>query len=164
MATQPIPSAGPDMLSIVHDDHQRIDALFADFAAAADAAGKLRIVRKISESLLPHAQAEEEIFYPALAEAGCDGDAVDEAFEEHAAAKRTLDSILATAPDDPTYDMKVRMLQKEFQHHVREEETELFAEARDAGLDLVALGERFAARRAELVDEFERRPHGAEAG
>lgn len=155
MATNPLPIAADDLLSMIHEDHQRIDALFADYAGAIGEAAKLAIVREIYRQLLPHAQAEEEIFYPALAEAGGDHDAVEEAFGEHAAAKKTLESILAASPADMTYDMKVRMLQKEIQHHVREEETELFAEARDAGLDLEALGRRFIERKAELAPLYE---------
>lgn len=155
MATSPLPIVVDDILSIIHDDHQSVDALFADYAKAADDGAKLEIVCEIYRQLLPHAQAEEEILYPALAEAGSNDDAVEEAFGEHAAAKKTLQSILAASPADLTYDMKVRMLQKEIQHHVREEETELFAEARDAGLDLEALGRRFAARKAELAPLYE---------
>lgn len=155
MATRPMPIAGDDILSIIHDDHQKIDALFADYADASNDTAKLEVVRRIYLALLPHAQAEEEIFYPALAAAAGDDDAIEEAIGEHAAAKKTLESILAASPADPTYNMKVRMLQKEIQHHVREEETELFAEARDAGLDLEALGRRFIERKAELAPQFE---------
>lgn len=155
MATNPMPRAGRDILDIIHDDHQKIDALFGRYAEAVDAAEKLRIVQQIYRDLLPHAQAEEEIFYPAIAEAGSVDDAVDEALCEHAAARKTLQSILACSPGDLTYDMKVKMLQKEIQHHVREEETELFQEARDAGLDLEMLGELFVARKAELAPAIE---------
>jgi len=164
MATNPMPIAADDMLSIIHDDHQRIDALFADYATAAGDDAKRGIVREIYRQLLPHAQAEEEIFYPALAEAGSNDDAVEEAFGEHAAARKTLESILAASPADMTYDMKVRMLQKEIQHHVREEETELFAEARDAGLDLEALGRRFVQRKAELAPLFDQQLDSASGG
>jgi hemerythrin superfamily protein len=164
MATNPMPIAGGDILSIIHDDHQRVDALFADYAAAADDGAKLQVVREVYRQLLPHAQAEEEIFYPALAEAGGNHDAVEEAFGEHAAARKTLESILAASPADLTYDMKVRMLQREIQHHVREEETELFAEARDTGLDLDALGRRFVERKAELAPLFEQQLGSAGSG
>lgn len=156
MATRPMPIAGDDILSIIHDDHQTIDGLFADYAEAPDDRTKLAVVRRIYLALLPHAQAEEEIFYPLLAAANGDDDAIAEAFGDHAAARKTLESILAASPEDSTYNMKVRMLQKEIQHHVREEETELFAEARDAGLDLEALGRRFIERKAELTPAFER--------
>lgn len=163
MATNPMPRAGQDVLAIIHDDHQHIDALFADYASASSPDEKLGVVRRIYCELAAHSQAEEEIFYPAIIDGGTDGDAVAEAFEEHAAAKKTLQSILCASPDDLTYDLKVRILQKEVQHHIREEETELFQEARDAGLDLEALGARFSARRAELAPMVERQLESATA-
>ncbi len=48
------------------------------------------------------------------------------------------------------------MLQKEILHHAREVEGDLFAQAREASLDLAGLGERYDKRRAELVPQFER--------
>lgn len=139
-----------DLLEILRQDHLKVDELFGQFANAADDFEKRRIVEQIALELLPHAQAEEEIFYPALRNAASDASSVDEAYSEHAAAKKTLQSILDGAPSDMAYDMKVTMLQKEIQHHVREEETELFQEARDAGLDLDGLGQQLKQRKMEI--------------
>ena len=55
-----------------------------------------------------------------------------------------------------TFDMKVKMLQKSIQHHVKEEETILFQEARDAGLDLQMLGQQVRERKNELQPMIER--------
>jgi hemerythrin superfamily protein len=155
MATNPMTGAGEDLLEILRQDHLKVDELFGQYAAATASDEKLRVVRQIYRELMPHAQAEEEIFYPALRDAASDEAMVEEAYGEHAAAKKTLESILAAAPDDMTYDMKVKMLQKEIQHHVREEETELFQEARDAGLDLSELAQRFMQRKQELMPLIE---------
>lgn len=156
MATNPMPSAGQDLLEILRQDHLKVDELFGQYAAATDEAGKLRIIHQIYLELMPHSQAEEEIFYPALRDAGSDEAAVEEAYSEHAAAKKTIEAILSGSPDDMTFDMKVKMLQKEIQHHVREEETELFQEARDSGLDLGQLSRQFMQRKQELKAQFER--------
>jgi hemerythrin superfamily protein len=156
MATHPMTGTGRDLIEILRQDHLKVDELFGSYAAATHASEKLQIVQQIYRELMPHAQAEEEIFYPALRDAGSDEAMVEEAYSEHAAAKKTLESILNAAPDDLTYDMKVKMLQKEIQHHVREEETELFQEARDSGLDLAQLGERFLQRKQELMPALER--------
>lgn len=153
MATQPESAAARDILALIHDDHQNIDRLFASYAASQARKEKRRIIEAIYLELLPHAQAEEEIFYPSIADAGDGEHPVDEAFAEHAAARKTIESIMAASLDDPTYDMKVKMLQKAVQHHVREEETELFEEARECGADLEALADRFVARKAELRAE-----------
>ena len=156
MATSPMTSTGNDLLEILRQDHLKVDELFGEYANATDAPEKRRIVQQIYRELMPHAQAEEEIFYPALRDAASDEAMVEEAYSEHAAAKKTLASILSAQPDDLTYDMKVKMLQKEIQHHVREEETEIFQEARDSGLDLAQLGQRFLERKQELMPEIER--------
>jgi len=155
MATNPMTSAGQDLLEILRQDHLKVDELFGRYADTDDNAEKLRIVQQIYLELMPHAQAEEEIFYPALRDAGSDEAAVEEAYSEHAAAKQTLEGILAGSPEDLTFDMKVKMLQKEIQHHVREEETELFQEARDSGLDLAQLSQRFLQRKRELMSQFQ---------
>lgn len=155
MATNPVTSAGEDLLEILRQDHLKVDELFGRYADTHDDAEKLRIVQQIYLELLPHAQAEEELFYPQLRDAGSDEAAVEEAYSEHAAAKKTIEAILSGSPDDMTYDMKVKMLQKEIQHHVREEETELFQEARDSGLDLAQLAQSFLRRKQELRPQFE---------
>lgn len=155
MATNPMTSSSQDLLELLRQDHLKVDGLFGRYADTTDESEKLAIVRQIYLELMPHAQAEEEVFYPALRDAGSDEAAVEEAYSEHAAAKKTLEAILAGSPDDMTYDMKVKMLQKEIQHHVRDEETELFQEARDSGLDLNELGQRVMQRKQELRSQFE---------
>ena len=152
MATifQPSGASANDLLEILRQDHLKVDELFGQFANAADEGEKRRVVEQIALELLPHAQAEEEIFYPALRNAMSDESSVDEAYQEHAAARKTLQSILDGAPSDMTHDVKVATLQKEIQHHVREEETVLFQEARDAGLDLDSLGHQLMQRKMEI--------------
>jgi hemerythrin superfamily protein len=105
---------------------------------------------------MPHAKAEEEVVYPAIRDAGDDEGFVEQLYDEQAAAEKTLLSILRGDPDDMTYDMKVKMLQKAIQSHVREEETIMVQQAVDAGLDLVALGRDFDRRKQELKPVFER--------
>lgn len=157
MATNPMLKTEGDLLDQLRLDHLKVNALFDDFARASTDAEKLRVVQKIYVDLLPHAQAEEEIFYPALRDDADAEDDVEHAYDEHAAAKETIESILKGDPDDLGYDMKVKKLQKALQHHITEEETKLFQEARDAGLDLEALGRQVAARKAELKPLFEKR-------
>ena len=65
---------------------------------------------------------------------------------------------MAGGPDDEYYDAKVTVLQEQIEHHVEEEEKRMegmFAQARKAGLDMDALGEQLAARKAELVADYE---------
>lgn len=156
MATTPLASAGSqDLLELLRNDHLMVDELFGRYSAAESDTEKLSIVQQIYLELMPHAQAEEEIFYPALRDAASDEGAVEDAYTEHAAAKKTLETIMNASPDELSYDMKVKMLQKEIQQHVREEETILFQEARDAGLDLMELGRQVAERKQALRRQFE---------
>jgi hypothetical protein len=100
---------------------------------------------------------EEEIFYPACREAGVDSDMMDEANVEHDGAKSLIAELEAGSPDDDFYDAKVKVLSEEIKHHVKEEEKRggIFSGAREAELDLAALGEQMAARKEELLAKFQ---------
>lgn len=156
MASQAVSESVVDILELMRDDHRRFEKLFADYAEAEGHDAKRTAICRIHCALLAHAQAAEELLFGAIVDAGSDDAAVEEARAEHDAMRRTLQSILAVEADDPTYDMKVRMLQKEILHHAREEEGELFARAREASLDLAGLGARYTRRRDELTPQLER--------
>jgi uncharacterized protein (UPF0335 family) len=100
---------------------------------------------------------EEEIFYPAL-RGKIEEDALDEAYVEHDGAKLLINDIEAGGPDEEFYDAKVKVLQEQIEHHVKEEEKQkdnIFQQARATDVDLVALGEQMAARKAELMERAE---------
>ncbi|MFC3714189.1 hemerythrin domain-containing protein [Sphingoaurantiacus capsulatus] len=156
MASQPVAESVADILELMREDHGRFEKLFSAYAEADDAEAKRVAVCRIHCALAAHTQAAEELLFDAIVDAGADDAAVEEARAEHEGMRKTLQSILAVKADDPTYDMKVRMLQKEIMHHAREEEGELFAQAREASLDLAGLGERYTRRRDELTPQFER--------
>jgi hemerythrin-like domain-containing protein len=101
-----------------------------------------------------HATIEEEIFYPAAREGIKDEDLVDEATVEHASAKDLIAQIQQSEPDEELYDAKVKVLGEYIDHHVKEEEGELFPQARRAKLDLDALGEQLLERKSELMSEM----------
>ncbi len=109
-----------------------------------------------------HTKIEEEIFYPAFLEATEEEDIHHEAEVEHDGAKNLIAQIEASGPEDDYYDAKVTVLSEMIKHHVKEEEKRdgMFAKARSAGMDLQALGEQLAARKAELMSEG---PQGAVA-
>jgi hypothetical protein len=96
---------------------------------------------------------EEEIFYPALRGKISDDD-LDEATVEHDSAKVLINELESAEPDEEFYDAKVKVLQELIEHHVKEEEKQadnLFQQTRAADVDLDALGEQLAARKAELM-------------
>ena len=145
-----------DAIALLKKDHRRVEELFAEFEKASRDGQKQKIATKICLELSVHAQIEEEIFYPAC-EGKVEEDLLKEAYVEHDGAKILIAEILAGEPSDEFYDSKVTVLSEEIEHHVEEEEKRLdglFAQARKAGLDMDALGEQLAARKAELTDDF----------
>jgi len=142
-----------DAVALLTQDHENVKALFEQFEASGDKAyaNKKKLAMKICLELTKHATAEEEIFYPAVQAIGGETeDLVDEAQVEHAAAKELIAQILSMDPHDELYDAKVKVLSEQIEHHVQEEEGEMFPKAREAGLDLIALGEAIEARKAEI--------------
>lgn len=98
-----------------------------------------------------HTQLEEEIFYPAVRRPIHDGDLMDEAVVEHASAKELIAQITAMDPADDLYDAKVKVLSEQIEHHVKEEEGDMFPKVRHTAVDLDALGKEMAARKEQLT-------------
>ena len=146
-----------DAVALLKQDHRTVEELFAQFEKARGDGRKQKLATQICLELSVHARIEEEIFYPAC-EGKVDEDLIKEAYVEHDGAKLLIAEILAGEPSDEFYDAKVTVLQEQIEHHVEEEEKRLeglFAQARRAGLDIDALGEQLAARKAELTTEYE---------
>ena len=145
-----------DAIALLKDDHRTVEDLFAQFEKATGDGRKQSIAEQICLELSVHATIEEEIFYPAC-EGKIEEDLLKEAYVEHDGAKVLIAEIEAGGPDDEFYDAKVKVFQEQIEHHVEEEEKRMegmFAQARKAGLDMDALGEQLAARKAELVAAY----------
>jgi hypothetical protein len=155
MATETRPKDG---LQLLADDHRKVEDLFEQFEKASGASAKEKIVRQICTELKVHSMIEEEIYYPEIRGKVEDAD-LDEAYVEHDGAKLLINELEAAEPDESYYDAKVKVLQEQIEHHVKEEEKQrdnLFQQTRAADVDLEALGERLAARKAELMAIAER--------
>ena len=142
-----------DALQLLASDHREVETLFEKFEKASGASAKEKIVRQICTELKVHAMIEEEIYYPAI-RGKVDEDSLDEAYVEHDSAKTLINELEAAEPDEAFYDAKVKVLQEQIEHHVEEEEKmhgNIFQQARAADVDLDALGEQMAARKAELM-------------
>ena len=138
-------------LSLLESDHREVEGYFEQYKGAKSGDDKKQIAGKICAALRIHAQIEEELFYPAARKATKDADLLDEATVEHAGAKILIAEIEAMQPGMPLYDAKVTVLREQIQHHVKEEEGELFPKVRETRLDLKALGARMTERKAELM-------------
>ena len=145
-----------DAVALLKADHREVEDLFAKYEKASGDGRKQKLAEQICMELSVHAKIEEEIFYPAC-EGKVEEDLLKEAYVEHDAAKLLIAQIEAGGPSDEFYDAKMTVLQEEIEHHVEEEEKRvegIFAQARKAGLDMDALGEELAARKAELIAAY----------
>lgn len=145
-----------DALSLLTADHNRVRGLFARFKTAeesGDTALMTELARKIITDLEVHTTIEEEIFYPAVKEAGEElKDTVDEGVEEHHVADTLIAEIKMLTPEDDAWTAKMKVLIESVEHHAEEEEQEMFPGTRKA-FDKAALedlGLRLEARKAEL--------------
>ena len=159
--TTPKPNAASatDAIKLLTTDHKEVTALFKQYDKLVEADGaddeKQALAQEICQMLTVHATVEEELFYPAAREVlEDDEDLVDEADIEHASAKELIAQIEAASPDDDHYDAKVKVLGEYIEHHVKEEEGEVFPQARRAKMDLAALGEQLEQRKTELMQEM----------
>ncbi|MDB5099597.1 MAG: hypothetical protein JWM80_4018 [Cyanobacteria bacterium RYN_339] len=140
-----------DAITVLKKDHRKVEELFAELEALGERAykAKAKVVSKIILELKTHAELEEQIFYPAFRAEADDEDAVLEAYEEHHVVKLLIAEIEVLAPDHERYMAKCTVLKELIQHHVEEEEKEMFPEAKQAikAAELEALGKRIEAAR-----------------
>lgn len=159
--------AATDALGLLRADHDKVKALFGEFETLKgrddEDRRKTELVDEICYELTMHSMLEEEIFYPLLRAAIDDDELLDEADVEHAGARELIGQLEIMAPGDDHYDATVTVLGEEVAHHIGKEESELFAAARDAGIDLDDLGAQLAARKAELEEDLSSPPSSIDA-
>jgi|EP01034_Spumella_vulgaris_P034173 iron-sulfur cluster repair protein YtfE (RIC family) len=149
----PTESGDTDAISLLIADHENVKDLFEQFEDLTDRAvvSKKRLADEICSELTKHTMVEEEIFYPAVRAAGKEfEDMIDEAVVEHGSAKALIAEIEAMDAGEDLYDAKVKVLSEMIEHHVQEEEGELFPKVRKAKLDLAELGQQMAERKEEI--------------
>lgn len=148
-----------DAIKLLTDDHKAVKKLFKDYeklvkSEAGDEEKQVLAIR-ICALLTIHAEIEEEIFYPAAREALEEQDLLDEAEVEHASAKDLIAQIEAMQPSDPLFDAKVTVLGEYIDHHVKEEEEEMFPKVKKSEVDLVAVGQELSARKQEFMAQLD---------
>lgn len=144
----------PDAIDLLKKDHEAVEDLFEQFEDAKESQNDQEmaaLVASICSALTVHAQIEEELFYPAIRKLPEAGDMVDEAAVEHQSIKDLVAQLEAMAPGDDLFEAKVKVLSEYVKHHVKEEEGEIFPEAKDSDIDLESLGKRLSQRKSELT-------------
>jgi hemerythrin superfamily protein len=132
-------------------DHKAVSALLDQYQATRSSARKKTLVAQICAELSALAQVEEEIFYPAVKAALKDKKLVPEATVAHATLKDLIAQVEGPEPDGEMFDAKIKVMSEYVKHHVKEEQNEMFPQARATRLDMMALGAQMAARKQELL-------------
>ena len=123
-----------DAFELLKTDHERVAGILEDIENTTERASKGReeLFMRLKSELDLHAQIEEEIFYPALEESDETRDITLEAYEEHRLVKQLLGELESEPKDTEEWTAKFSVLKENIEHHVEEEEGEMFKKARRA--------------------------------
>lgn len=117
-------------IELLESQHREVESLFKKFEKA-DGPGKEELFEQIADALAVHAGIEERQFYPATRSQRTE-DELREAVEEHLSVKRIIADLLECDPEDAQFEAKVKVLKEQVEHHVQEEEGELFPKVKKA--------------------------------
>ncbi len=151
------PHRAKDAIALLTADHRKVQKLFKEFEGLGEGDGKRKgqIVEQACAELTVHTTIEEEVFYPALREAIAEGDLLDEAEVEHATAKELIAQLQAMKPGEDLYEAKFTVLGEYVNHHIKEEQQQIFPKAKKAQIDLKALGEELMTRKQQGEHDLE---------
>ncbi len=149
----------PETLAMLAKDHRMVQKLFKEFEKLDDGEERREHVKKTCNELRAHARLEQEVFYPAirraLSEQDRDVDLIAEAEVEHTVAKNLIEELdHMTGTDDEHFSATFCVLGDYVNHHIDEEENELFKEIRRAKVDLSPLADEMRQRREALREEL----------
>ena len=152
----------PNAITSLKADHTKVRKMLRELEATTERAVKTResLLRDIEQELKIHSKLEEELFYPAFkqaAEKRDDRQMFYEATEEHHVVDMVLPELKFTSPKSEQFGAKAKVLKELVEHHIREEENEMFAKARQlmSSQELLELGEKIEARRETMIAMWE---------
>ena len=144
-----------DAITLLKDDHDRMKKLLNELDATTERGVKTReqLFARVKDELTVHESIEEEIFYPALKEHPKTKEITLEAYEEHHVVDTVMKEIERVPFDDERWGAKFTVMKENIEHHIEEEEGEMFTQARRVfeKEELEALGERMVARKEQLA-------------
>lgn len=146
----------PNAVEMLKHDHEKVKALFQQYEAAGHRAHRKKqgLAEEVFAELAVHTTLEEELFYPAMKrQTDQDGtDLVAEAVEEHHVVTTLMDELKGLDPMDERYDAKFKVLMENVEHHIEEEEGEMFPEAEEVlGERLERIGQQMHQRKEQLT-------------
>jgi hemerythrin-like domain-containing protein len=136
--------------ALLESQHRKVEALFKKLENGRS--DPVTVLEELANSLAAHMAIEQEIFYPKVKE--IDSDVINESFEEHAVAELALKRLLMTDPEEEAFMARVTTLKELIEHHVEEEEQELFpaVEKKVDEDELNQLGKAMKARFEEVLE------------
>lgn len=146
-----------DIYKMIKQEHKEVRDIFKQMEDSTERAtkGRKQQLEHLHQALIPHMYAEENLLYPQILNATKERLPILEAFEEHEAAKSLLSTLDSMPVDDERWAAKVKVLEEMITHHIKEEEGEIFKEARKV----------FSAGEAKgMVERFEHAKQSAHAG
>jgi hemerythrin-like domain-containing protein len=147
-----------DALTLLKTDHDKVKRLLAELESTTERGVKTRtdLFATIKGELTVHESIEEEIFYPALLEKAKTHDITLEGYEEHHVVDLLMGELEDLDVADETWGAKAKVMQENIEHHIEEEEGDMFKKTRQVfdEAELRELGERMSARKAQLSREM----------
>jgi hemerythrin-like domain-containing protein len=139
-------------IAMLKADHQRVKDLFAQYEGTSNAEAKWTLAEEVFVELETHTQLEENVFYPAVNEETEEGpELVKESLHEHATVKQLMQALRQMGPQSNAFDAKFHELIRNVEHHVEEEEAEMFPLAEEElAEDLHDLKDEMQELKAEL--------------
>jgi hemerythrin superfamily protein len=142
-----------DALELLKEDHRKVGDLFAQFNATEDEKKHQLLFEQIKGELETHTHIEETVLYPAFEKYGELKAMVLEAYEEHKQIKTLISEVTALSEGSERFDSKLKVMGENVVHHVKEEESEMFAAVKKF-LDpkqLEQLGQELEAAKKQFV-------------
>jgi hemerythrin-like domain-containing protein len=145
-------------IALLEADHRKVKKLLTDLESTTERGVKSRseLFATIKGELTLHEIVEEEIFYPELKAHPKAKDIVLEAYEEHGVVDTLMSELEALDVSDETWGAKALVMKENIEHHIEEEEGEMFRQARQVfdAAELDELGERMDARKQSAGREL----------
>ena len=146
-----------DAMSLLKEDHEKVKKILGELESTTERGVKTReeLFTKVKVELVVHEAIEEQIFYPALKENSKTKEIALEGYEEHHVVDTVMAEIEGVAYDDEKWGVKFKVMKENLEHHIEEEEGEMFKQARQVfdEDELAQLGESMLARKQELIGQ-----------
>ena len=138
-----------DPTRLLEADHRQVEALF-DQIEKAEGEARTPLIEELATSLRAHMELEEQVVYPRM-EPVTGARAVEEGITEHELARKSLAEMLTLAPEDPGFGAALESVKAGIEHHVEEEEQDVFPKLRKQGeAQLAEMATPFMTKRLEL--------------